>query len=1383
MSYFGKVEQFDPSVEEFELYVERLELFFESNNVVDVEKKKAMFLQQMGAKVYKVIRSLVSPVLPSTKSYEELKTILTSHFTPVRSVMVEGFKFNNRNQREGETIVDYAEQLQSLANKCEFGAFLDRALRDRFVCGVKNEEIRKQLLNCDDDITFTKACKVARGLESAGDNARVVSALGEVNKVVQGQSRQSSSQQCQSRQGQSRQSQSRQSQHTKSHGSKTSQSHGNFSKCRRCGRQHDESTCPARQWTCYACQRSGHTSKMCRSRQKVKKVDQESSGSDQDVESDMGDIKKIQVIGKIDKPLIVRIPVNSKVIDMEVDSGAACSIISDKLYRKYFGDISLCKTQITLKSVFGGHGRVLGKITVPVEGNNTVHYLELVVVAMDMDGDTIPLLGRPWLNKLSPKWREDLSNLHLVVKSLNVFNSCNQVSELQREFPKVFSKDTTGNIEGFVADVVLKEGATPIFHKAYEVPYAVKALVGEELKRLEQNRVLKKVSRSQWASPLVVVPKKEKGSVRLCVDFKVTVNRFVDTEHYPLPRVDDIFASLGNAKVFTVLDLSNAYLQLKISEKAQEILTVNTHLGLYQFTRLPYGITSAPAIFQSVMDQVLCGIPKVKCYLDDVLIVDETLEGNKRTLKMVLKRLESHNIRINLGKCKFYKSEVEYLGHVIDSSGIHPHPNKVEAVVKAPAPSNLSQLQSYLGLLNFYNRFLPNLASEIKPLHKLLEKGSKWSWTADCQKAFELSKELLVGSQLLVPYDPEREMIVSCDASHYGVGAVLSHRIDGIEKPVMFVSSTLSKTEQGYAQVEKEALAIIFGVKRFHKFIFGHKFRLVSDHSSLRTILGSKKGIPTLAAARLQRWAIILSTYMYEIEYRKGKDLANADAMSRLPMPSKSVEEHRCQFSAVNWVCSEWNSKFAESPCTAKEIAHYSAQDIVISRVMLSTQQGWANGEVVDPGLKPYFSRRSELSIDENCLTWGNRVVIPERLRNHVLSLLHDQHPGVVRMKALARSHIWWPGIDNDIESMVLSCEACQLSRPSEKRGPLQNWPTPYRHWQRVHLDFAKLENTMLLILVDSYSKWLEVFVMKQTTAQNVIEKLRGVIATFGFPELLVSDNGPPFCSQELKIFCESNGIRLSHSPPYHPASNGLAERNVRTVKEVLTKYNIGTDKLDRGKNLTLQHRIDNFLLHFRNTPTTTTNSSPAEIMFKYKPRTKLSMLHPNVGVTLQKASAELMERRNQHLTSGVKEFLVGEKVLVKLTGPNKLPGIQWQKGVVKEKISRVTYLVSVDGRIKLSHCDHLKHSVLGNDYVTNVPNMYDTDYSDLIQKKRSDLVEQEVQGTPVKCKTPEVQVRSGGQVRSSPLRATMSIDTQSESTPVVRRSDRVRRMPIKLDL
>ena len=353
--------------------------------------------------------------------------------------------------------------------------------------------------------------------------------------------------------------------------------------------------------------------------------------------------------------------------------------------------------------------------------------------------------------------------------------------------------------------------------------------------------------------PIVPVVKRN-GSVRVCGDFKVSVNPVLLAEQYPLPRIEDIFANLAGGKHFSKLDLRQAYHQLEVTEESKKYLTINTHKSLFQYNRLVFGITSSPAICQRAIDQVLQGVPGNQCILDDMLISGKTDEEHLENLESVLKRLQDAGLKANKEKCVFFKDRVQFCGHEIDKEGLHKTREKIEAVVNAPRPENVSQLRSFLGLVNYYNRFLPNASSVLQPLHQLLEQNSKWQWTEQCEQAFTEAKRLITSEQLLTHYDPGLPVRLACDASPTGIGAVLSHvMLDGSERPVAFASRSLTKTERRYAQIDKEALSIVWGVKRFHVYLFGRQFTLLTDHKPLTSIFHPEKGVPAMTAARLQR--------------------------------------------------------------------------------------------------------------------------------------------------------------------------------------------------------------------------------------------------------------------------------------------------------------------------------------------------------------------------------------------------------------------------------------------------------------------------------------------------------------------------------------------------
>ena len=477
-----------------------------------------------------------------------------------------------------------------------------------------------------------------------------------------------------------------------------------------------------------------------------------------------------------------------------------------------------------------------------------------------------------------------------------------------------------------------------------------------------------------------------------------------------------------------------------------------------------------------------------------------------------------------------------------------------------------------------------------------------------------------------------------------------------------FASRTLSTAELNYSHLDKEALAIIFGVKKFHQYIYGRQFVIKTDQH----IFSESRAVPTMASGRIQQWAITLGAYDYSIRYKKGVANANADALSRLPL--QSPDQQTPQPAEVVHLMEHLST----TPLSSSRIKSLTDGDPTLSRVHRLVLEGWSDQEA-EPGIDSEFAvyarMRLELSVEGGCVLWGCRVVVPRKARGQAMEILHGSHPGMAKMKSLARSYLWWPGMDKQIEECVKSCDICQQTQKDPPVLPLHPWAWPDKPWTWVHIDYAgPLEGKMFLLITDAHSKWVEIHVTNSSTSSTTIELLRKTFASLGLPKVLVSDNTTAFGGAEFSDFLKRNGIRHVLTPPYHPASNGLVEEGMKRIKE--GSWNT---------------RLARYLFKYRTTPHSSTGLSPAEMLYGRKLRTQLDQLKPAIEDNIRRAQDQ--QKRDHDLHCRPRSFTRGNLVYAKNYGP----GQRWLPGKVVETEGSVMCSVELtDGRIVRRHFDQL---------------------------------------------------------------------------------------------
>ncbi|XP_033100805.1 uncharacterized protein K02A2.6-like [Anneissia japonica] len=423
---------------------------------------------------------------------------------------------------------------------------------------------------------------------------------------------------------------------------------------------------------------------------------------------------------------------------MQLDTGATYSIMNLDDFEENFPNAQLCKVKEGFHTYTGEKIECSGSYNVHINYNGQTVSDKLFIV--DKGGP--PLFGRTWLSKIKLPWHEIFNINYSTNNTCGNSKTHMQVDQLTEKNAELFSERVGLLLKGQKANLHMEVKAMPKFCKAREVHCALRPAGEKELDRLENEGIITPIKFSEWSTPIVPIVKPDK-SIRLCRDYKVTVNQAIKPDKHPMPKIEDVFATLAGGEKFSKLDLKNAYVHLEMSDEAKCILTINTQKGSYQVNRLPYGITPATGIWQRVMEQVLQCIPGVACIRDDMILTGQNDEIHLQHLEQVLQRLKENGLILNKNKCQFLKSKVSFLGHVIDKHGLHKSLDKVDAVINAPAPTDTTMLRSFIGLLNYYHRFLPNLSSVLYPLHQLLPKGKQWERSSECENAFVKAKNMI----------------------------------------------------------------------------------------------------------------------------------------------------------------------------------------------------------------------------------------------------------------------------------------------------------------------------------------------------------------------------------------------------------------------------------------------------------------------------------------------------------------------------------------------------------------------------------------------------------------------------------------------------------------
>jgi hypothetical protein len=762
------------------------------------------------------------------------------------------------------------------------------------------------------------------------------------------------------------------------------------------------------------------------------------------------------------------------------------------------------------------------------------------------------------------------------------------ITEIVSSFSHVFAEDPKSPSRTSIEHRIDTGDALPIRMAEYRRSPKEKAWLEKDLKQMLSAGIIVK-SKSAWASPVVVVSKPD-GGRRVCIDYR-RVNEVTKKDAYALPRVDDALDAFGKATVFTTLDLAAGYYQIRMHPRDAEKTAFRTHLGLFEFRVMPFGLTNAPATFQRNMDAIFEDFYRNFClvYVDDIIIYSTSLAKHLQHLRMVFERLAQHGLSLKASKCVFAQPAVRFLGFVVSSKGVDSDEEKVKAVQEFPIPTNRRQVLSFLGLCGFYQRFIPNFSDTAAPLRQASLVSASFPLGQAALASFRSLQSSLCSPPTLAFPNFDQPFHLHTDASDVGLGAALAQLHDGHARPVAYASRTLSAAESNYTVTEKECLAVVWALRKYHCYLHGSTTLLFTDHEALRWL--NTKDQPK---GRVARWIMELQEYDLTIHHRKGAANQDADALSRTPATAAAqLSNDPPSYRPIDLptIDSIQQAQASDTFC----------QDLVR---LLTTD--------IDRLHKHDQHRRSRFWLSHQIL-WHRRkdhpsqVVVPETMRRSLLAALHDHpsagHMGFKRTMEKVRHTFWWPGLYHDVYQYTRSCDLCQKGKPANRHpfGLLQPIAVN-RPFELIGMDclgpfpVSKSGNRHIVVATDYLTRWAEAIAVPDISAETIATLLlRDIIPRHGIPERLLTDQGRNFTSEIMQVTLHRLGINRSTTSPYHPETDGLTERLNRTLSVMISMY--VSDRHDDW-----DEHIPMLLWAYRTSQQESTRISPFETLYGYRP-------------------------------------------------------------------------------------------------------------------------------------------------------------------------------------